>query len=198
MFRPKNPGPAGRGMDSRGPRCYHARPNTLLGGAMENVRVTGYYPGVVGELTRLHAVYYHEHWGFDVSFETQVGAELSRFMASMDPGLDGFWAARDSGGKFLGAAAVDHGADSGLGARLRWFIVDPTAQGLGLGRELLSRAVAFSDRAGHRGMFLWTFAGLDRARRLYESQGFALAEEHEARQWGAVIREQRFVRPPGP
>ncbi|MBU2487899.1 MAG: GNAT family N-acetyltransferase [Proteobacteria bacterium] len=159
---------------------------------MENVNITGYYPGVAGEVTRLHAVYYHEHWGFDLSFETQVGTELSRFLASMAP-WDGFWAARDPAGRFLGSVAVDGGQEQG--ARLRWFIVDPAFQGRGLGRRLLSRAVEFSQNAGHESLFLWTFAGLDPARRLYESFGFALAEEHEARQWGNLIREQRFVRP---
>ena len=39
----------------------------------EKVELKGYYPGVVGKIIQLHAVYYHENWGFDVSFETQEG-----------------------------------------------------------------------------------------------------------------------------
>ncbi len=41
---------------------------------------------------------------------------------------------------------------------------------------------------------LWTFRGLDAARRLYEANGFALVEEQPGRQWGEEVIEQRFVR----
>ena len=35
-------------------------------GKSENVELKGYYPGVVGKIIQLHAVYDHENWGFDV------------------------------------------------------------------------------------------------------------------------------------
>jgi len=41
---------------------------------------------------------------------------------------------------------------------------------------------------------LWTFRGLDAARRLYESVGFSLVEELKVTQWGQEIDEQRYVR----
>ena len=41
---------------------------------------------------------------------------------------------------------------------------------------------------------LWTFKGLDAARKLYEAAGFVLAEEWSGHQWGRVLTEQRFVR----
>jgi len=44
---------------------------------LSEVKLTGYFPGVVGKITEQHAIYYYENWGFDVSFETQVGKELS-------------------------------------------------------------------------------------------------------------------------
>ena len=31
---------------------------------MPEIKIQGYYPGVVGKITELHAVYYHEHWDF--------------------------------------------------------------------------------------------------------------------------------------
>ena len=61
---------------------------------MTAIKIHGYYPGVVGKITEIHAVYYHEHWGFDVSFETQVGRELSIFVSEFDKERDGgsqFW-----------------------------------------------------------------------------------------------------------
>ena len=81
------------------------------GVSMPKVLIRGYYPGVVGKITELHAVYYHEHWGFDASFETQVGRELSIFVNEFDEERDGLWVAT-VGGKFAGAVAID-GHNSG-------------------------------------------------------------------------------------
>jgi len=150
---------------------------------------------VIGQIIQLHAVYYAQHWGLDLSFEAQVGRELSEFLAEFQPQRDFFRAARDQG-RLAGAVALDGGQEEG--ARLRWFIVDPAWQGQGLGRRLLGEALAFGRAAGHRRIFLWTFAGLDAARRQYEAAGFRLAEEHPVEQWGRSIAEQKFVLELGP
>ena len=49
-----------------------------------DVEFRGYYPGVVRKIIESHAVYYFENWGFDVTFETQVGRELSEFVFKFD------------------------------------------------------------------------------------------------------------------
>ncbi|MEW5914376.1 MAG: GNAT family N-acetyltransferase [Thermodesulfobacteriota bacterium] len=157
---------------------------------MEEVELSGYYPGLIGQITQLHAVYYAQHWGLDLSFEAQVSRELSEFMAGFQPQRDFLRAARQ-GERLAGAVALDGSQTEG--ARLRWFIVDPAWQGTGLGQRLLSEALAYGRAAGHRRLFLWTFAGLDAARRLYEAAGFRLAEEHPMQQWGQAIVEQKFV-----
>jgi GNAT superfamily N-acetyltransferase len=142
-------------------------------------------------ITVAHAVYYSEYWGFDVSFETQVGRELSEFMASFQEGRDGFWAATE-GGRFAGSVAIDGREVGKEGVRLRWFIVAPDHQGTGLGKSLLRQAVDFCRQQGFRRVHLWTFEGLDAARVLYEREGFRLCEEHVVDQWGQNITEQRF------
>ncbi len=160
----------------------------------DRFQLHGYFPGVVGKITELHAVYYYENWGFDITFETQVGRELSEFMRDLEPGRDGFWTAKVDG-RFAGAVAIDGSLKSTEGARLRWFIVGPSFQGRGIGKALLRAAIRFCEETGQRTIFLWTFKGLDAARSLYEAEGFVLAEEHEVRQWGSTIREQKFVLP---
>lgn len=152
---------------------------------------TGYYPGVIGKVTQLHAVYYHEHWGFDVTFETQVGRELSDFMATFSPDRDGFWVGLENG-EFAGSIAIDGREATSEGARLRWFIVDPSFHGRGIGTGLIRRAVRFCETAGHKRVYLWTFEGLDPARKLYEQQGFRLVEENVVEQWGTTLTEQKF------
>lgn len=153
--------------------------------------LAGYYPGSIGRVVEAHALYYHEHWGFDVSFESQVARELGEFTGRFDTSSDGFWTARD-GDRFVGSVAIDGMRTNDEGARLRWFIVEPDCQGVGLGKTLLTAAVEFCKKVGHRKVFLWTFRGLDPARRLYEGAGFTLEEEHEVIQWGGAIVEQKF------
>ena len=158
---------------------------------MQNLEVKGYYPGVVGKITELHAVYYYENWGFDVSFETQVGRELSEFVARFDSERDGLWVATIKGA-FAGAIAIDGLNAFDEGARLRWFIVAPEFQGCGIGKELILHAADFCKRKRFPKVYLWTFDGLNNARKLYEAVGFHLREENELPQWGQTIKEQKF------
>ncbi|MFP3927451.1 MAG: GNAT family N-acetyltransferase [Desulfobacteraceae bacterium] len=155
------------------------------------VSFSGYAPGVIGEITRCHAVYYNRHWGFDKTFEIQVAGELASFIEGFDPICDGLWVA-GNGSAFIGSVAVDgHSTEPQL-ARLRWFIVEPEFQGRGIGSALIEKAVAFAVRRRFKGLFLWTFEGLNRAKSLYERHGFRLSLEHDVDQWGRSIREQRF------
>jgi GNAT superfamily N-acetyltransferase len=155
------------------------------------VELVGYSPGVLAEIILAHAVYYHEHWGFDISFEVQEATELAEFLKRYRDDLDGLWVARVEG-NFAGAIAIDGSRQNEDGARLRWFIVVPEFQGLGIGRMLIDEAVAFCRSAGHHKVFLWTFRGLETARHLYEQAGFRIAQQHEVDQWGQMILEQKF------
>ncbi len=150
-----------------------------------------YYPGSIGQIVEAHALYYNENWGFDISFESQVSMELGEFMGRFDPKIHGFWTARETTG-FAGSIAIDGGKSLTEGARLRWFIVSPSCMGNGIGKQLLNVAMKFCADVGHKKVYLWTFRGLDAARRLYERVGFELTEENEVDQWGSVIVEQKF------
>jgi GNAT superfamily N-acetyltransferase len=158
---------------------------------LQDIQIRGYYPGVVGKITELHAVYYHENWGFDVTFETQVGRELSEFVRQLDGTRDGLWVAVKEG-DFAGAIAIDGAAAFGEGARLRWFIVDPRYQGSGIGKNLILQAIEFCRQKGFPKVYLWTFKGLEDARRLYETLDFRLSEESQIAQWGQTITEQKY------
>ena len=155
------------------------------------IELSGYSPGLIGRTTRLHAEYYHEHWGFDVSFEAQVGMELSEFLRDFNTQRDGFWAAW-KGTDFAGCVAIDGRLKDSRGARLRWFIVDREYHGQGIGRLLMRKALLFCKETGCPKVYLWTFEGLDAARRLYEQNNFRLSEAHRVSQWGQTIVEQRY------
>ena len=57
---------------------------------------------------------------------------------------------------------------------------------------LIKEAVEFCKNKKFLRVYLWTFAGLDPARHLYEKFGFRICEEFEGNQWGKAVTEQRF------
>ena len=160
----------------------------------QEIALSGYKPGAIGRLTELHARYYDAEWGFGLFFEAKVAAELAEFLGRYDETRDLFRVATIDGSidsRIVGGIAIDGGDPRG--ARLRWFIVAPEAQGSGVGRLLMDEALGFCRRAKFRRVFLTTFAGLDAARHLYEAYGFTLAEERDDDGWGSKVREQVFV-----
>lgn len=161
-----------------------------MSGAIEIVR--GYVPGAIGRVAQLHGTYYARHWGFGMFFEAKVASELAAFLGRGDGEGDGFWAALDEEGDVRGSIAIDGAGAAAAGAHLRWFIVDEAHRGRGVGGRLLDEAVGFCREAGHRRVFLWTFRGLEPARRLYEGRGFRIVEERRGAQWGVAVYEQRF------
>ena len=158
------------------------------------IEISGYRPGAIGRGAELHAAFYSRHWDFGLYFEAKVARELADFQERFDPALDGFWCAYFEG-RMVGSITIDGGEmGDGSAAHLRWFIMDEDCQGQGLGRRLMTEAMAFCDAVGFERVWLWTFAGLDAARRLYDEFGFSLCREITADQWGKAVEEQMFER----
>jgi GNAT superfamily N-acetyltransferase len=150
---------------------------------------TGYIPGAIGRITELHGTYYNRHWGFGLFFEAKVATELSEFLLRYDADRDGIWVATQNG-RIEGAIVMD-GIHAGTdGAHLRWFILSDALRGKGVGRTLVEKAMTFCRDRGYRKAHLWTFEGLDAARRLYEEAGFRLVRQKRGVQWGAEVNEQ--------
>jgi len=158
---------------------------------MSNLRLSGYVPGAIGRVAELHAIYYHKHWGFSIFFESKVATELSEFLRRFKEERDGFWVASVDG-RIVGSIAIDGLNHNSEGAHLRWFIVAPESQGQGFGMILIEEAIEFCRGKGFSRIYLWTFAGLDTARHLYERYGFRLCEQCEGNQWGKTVTEQMF------
>ena len=153
----------------------------------------GYVPTLLGRVTEMHAAYYAENFEFGSVFERKVASEMAEFLGRIDRAKNAVFSA-ELNGRIVGSVAID-GEDLKLGvAHLRWFIVDDTARGLGVGKELISSAMEFVDQNRFSETHLWTFKGLETARHLYEQASFVLAEEKPGKQWGTEVLEQMFVR----
>lgn len=191
--------PEARGLVHAGLEAYaralvQAR-SGAAGAVISRVRVCpGYRVGVIGRVTEMHGLFYARHAGFGQYFESQVATGLAEFCGRLERPGNGLWVALQ-GERIVGSVAID-GEDLGPGlAHLRWFIVDGAVRGGGVGQRLLQAALAHCDGYGFAETRLWTFAGLEAARHLYEAWGFVLGEERQGRQWGETVTEQLFVRP---
>ena len=80
---------------------------------------------------------------------------------------------------------------TGVG-QLRWFLLVPEARGTGLGRRLLEETLAYGRERGLAHIYLWSFADLADALRLYERAGFKITETKTGFVWGAERTEVRM------
>ena len=161
---------------------------------MQTQWVEGAHPGLVGEIVRWHGRYYVQGRGWAPVFEALCSEQLGEIARQ--------WGTRDDvtafsawrGGDFLAAVVMDARAGPRPGARLRFLIAADGARGLGLGNELLARALAWADRRREPAVWLTTVAGLEASSHLYRKHGFVLLEEHRDRTWGDEQMEQLWER----
>src|SRR4051794_36021929 len=102
-------------------------------------------PGDVGYVVYLHGTVYARECGFDPTFEAYVAGPLAEFVRRRADRERLWLAERD--GRIVGCVAIV--ATGEKEAQLRWFLVDPSARGLGLGTRLLVEAVRFCESRGY-------------------------------------------------
>jgi ribosomal protein S18 acetylase RimI-like enzyme len=145
-------------------------------------------PGDLGSIVSLHGTLYAREYGFDSTFEAYVAGPLAEFVRSGSDRERLWIAERD--GRIVGCVAIVAAAPQT--AQLRWFLVEPSARGAGLGKRLLHEAVAFSKRRDYTRVILWTVSALEAAAHLYRAAGFTKVEEKPGRQWGVDVVEERY------
>lgn len=157
----------------------------------EDIAIHDYRAGALGSVCALQAAYYAREWDFGLPFETKVAAEMAEFLGRADWGRDLFKIALLED-EIVGSITLDASATNDGVAHLRWFVVADAARGRGLGRRLMSLAMAFAHETGIEKIYLTTFEGLDPARALYEKAGFELVTSTPGTTWGREVVEQRF------
>jgi DNA-binding MarR family transcriptional regulator/N-acetylglutamate synthase-like GNAT family acetyltransferase len=158
-------------------------------GTAESVTYRTHRPGDMGWIVQRHGELYHASHGWDATFEAMVAGIACRFLERYDPTCERSWIAEVDGRRAGAIALVRHTRTIG---QLRLLFVEPWARGLGIGRYLVSACVAEARHVGYRKMILFTVAGLDAARHLYEEAGFRLVREHAAHAWGKDHMEQSW------
>ncbi|HEY8310023.1 MAG TPA: GNAT family N-acetyltransferase [Gemmatimonadaceae bacterium] len=146
-------------------------------------------PGDIGAITRMHGELYALEYGWTTTFEAYVAEGLARFVLEPANRLDRVWIA-ETEGRVVGSIAIVHQSETV--AQLRWFLIDPSTRGIGLGHRLISEALEFCRDRQFDSVFLWTVSGLHAAAHLYRSAGFVVTAEKPMHDWGAALIQQRY------
>lgn len=151
--------------------------------------IRAHRPGDIGWVVAAHGRLYAERYGWDISFEALVAEIAAKFLREFRPGLERCFIAELDGAP-VGSAFVVRESDEV--AKLRLVLVEPRAQGLGLGKALVHEAIAFARAAGYRRMVLWTNDILHAARAIYVAEGFRLVAEERHRSFGQDLVGQNW------
>ena len=89
-----------------------------------------------------------------------------------------------------GCIAITHVEDKV--AQLRYFFLEPELRGLGIGTELVNKALDFCREKKYEKVFLWTVSAQKTARRLYEKAGFEITETSPNNDWGTPVVEEKW------
>ena len=146
-------------------------------------------PGDIGHIIYRHGVLYAREYGFDETFDLYVGRPLIAFAESFDPDKENLWMAEKET-EILGSMAIVN-AGGGM-AQLRWLLVEPPARGLGIGRSLVDRGVAFCREKAYKSIFLWTIDYLEAAKKIYTGAGFKKTDSKTSQIWGQTLTEERW------
>lgn len=140
-------------------------------------------------LVDLHRRHYRHAEGFDDSFAPLVASILRDFESAHDPQFERGWVAEQDGTP-LGSIFCVRLDDRT--AKLRLFLLDPAARGLGLGKRLLATCMGFAAERGYEKMQLWTHESHAAACALYEKAGWRCTSSKPVHSFGVDLVEQAW------
>ena len=139
-------------------------------------------PGDYGAIIEMHGRIYAREYGNDSSFEAMVAGSVTRAAVRGFPReRERLWVVEHEGA-FAGSLALTD--EDGVTGMIRWVLLAPPVRGRGLGRTLVSDAVAEARELGYERLELETFSDLTTAAAIYRSHGFRLTGEEIGPRWG--------------
>lgn len=154
----------------------------------EEIVIREYIPGDPSKVTFFYYKLYEKQFNFNPIIERY-------FMEGMielfdHPQGSQLWVV-EKGNEVIGSIAIIKKADKE--AQLRWFGLDESLQGMGMGTKLMRLAMDFCKEKDYSHIVLWTIDILKPARHLYSKFGFRLTETKPNNEWARnLIVEEKW------
>jgi DNA-binding MarR family transcriptional regulator/N-acetylglutamate synthase-like GNAT family acetyltransferase len=155
------------------------------------VVMRSHQPGDMGWIVQRHGLLYAQEYGFDMTFEALVAGVVAKFIEHYDPARERCWIAERNGTPLGCVMLVKATREIG---KLRLFLVEPAARGLGIGTRLVDELLIFARSAGYQKIRLWTQRNLLAARHVYAKAGFVEIEEEPHRSFGQDLIAETWER----
>jgi GNAT superfamily N-acetyltransferase len=152
---------------------------------------TGPQENLLNWLEHEFSIGFLDQYGLSKKFGQLVKNDVDHFLTDYKPTNSEIWTAYLND-KIVGSITLDRVNDDNIDARLRWFIISKEARGLGMGQNLLSRALNFAKDRHYKSVYLWTLQGLEPAGSLYRKFGFHLETAKINDQWGMYLPEEKL------
>jgi GNAT superfamily N-acetyltransferase len=155
-----------------------------------DVIIRNYEPADVEYVIKRHRELYEGEMNYSSVFGDYVEKYVVEFDKSHDQAMENMWIA-EVNGRQIGVIAIVK-VDENT-AQLRWFLVEPSMRGKGIGHILMKTVIDFCKDKKYNQVILWTVNILPAARHLYKAYGFELVESVENDTWTKdVINEERW------
>ena len=139
-------------------------------------------PGDLDAIVALHARLYPPEYGVGSEFVDHVAARVEEAVAAGFPRQrDGVWIVERDGELAGSLVLTDEGDGTGY---VRWYLLDPTLRGRGLGRRLVGELIEHASALGYRRLRLETFSDLQAAAAIYRDAGFRVIAAETGPRWG--------------
>jgi GNAT superfamily N-acetyltransferase len=145
--------------------------------------------GDLGMITHFHGKYYADKYGYSNVFEALVAKDFSDYILNFEEGKDIFYVV-EKDGVVMGSLALQHRTD--VSAQLRFFYLDSSLRGIGLGKKLMNYILSFARKTGYTHLDLWTHENLKSAHSIYKKAGFKIVERKVHSLWKENLEEQRW------
>jgi RimJ/RimL family protein N-acetyltransferase len=151
------------------------------------------YDGDDVAIAELHRRVYGPEFGMNEEFVSRVAAAIEGAIEQGWPEQSGaVWLVeREGEPELLGSIGLTDEADGS--GRVRWFVLDLSLRGRGLGRALLAELLEQARAIGLERLELETFSALTTAAALYRQAGFQVVWERGRTDWGPPITYQHYT-----
>ncbi len=135
--------------------------------------------GDLGRIVSLHGRAYEPLSGYGLRFEAYVARTIAEYILDNDA-RGRIWLA-ERGPELVGCTAVALRGDKLT--QIRWVVADPSARGIGLGKDLVGRALDYCRSEERDSIYLYTTDGLPESQSLYEKLGFSVTSNETEELW---------------